>query len=255
MRSQRIEKIEQYIEEHKTVKMDKLCEVFGVSKNTIRRDINEIVKKGNVEKIYGGVSFRANGRLIPFEERNIKEAPGKQRIASKAAELVEDGDIIFIDSGTTTKHMINDIKNRKDLTIITNSLQIIVDALPFENIEVISLSGRINRKTLSFTGQSALEVLQSYNISKAFMAATGVSIEHGVTNSSPLEYDLKSGVVQRSQEVYLLVDNSKFDTVSLMTYCKLDQINVLVTDKKPKKEFEAFFNNNNHKILIADQVK
>lgn len=253
MRSQRIEKIEAYIEEHKTVKMDTLCEVFGVSKNTIRRDINEIVKKGNIEKIYGGVSLRTNGGLIPFEERNIKETQNKQRIATKAAELVEDGDIIFIDSGTTTKHIINEIKDRKDLTIITNSLQIIVDALPFDNIEVISLSGRINRKTLSFTGQSALDVLQNYNISKAFMAATGISVDHGVTNSSPLEYELKSGVVQRSQEVYLLIDSSKFGTVSLMTYCKLEEIDILVTDKKPKKEYEIFFDKNNKKILIADK--
>lgn len=253
MRSQRITKIEEYIHENKTVTMDRLCEVFGVSKNTIRRDISEIVTRGNIKKIYGGVSVQTNQGLVPFEERNVKNLLGKQQIASKAAELVEDGDIIFIDSGTTTRHMIDYISDKQNLTILTNNLEIIVHAVPFENIEVISLPGTLNRKTLSFTIQSASNVLQGYNISKAFMACTGISIENGVTNSSPLEYDIKNVVVQRSQEVYLLADSSKFGVVSLMTYCNLDQIDIVVSDKAPEKDFEEFFIQNNHKILIANK--
>ena len=251
MRSQRIDKIEEYIYEHKTVTMDQLCEVFGVSKNTIRRDINEIVAGGNVKKIYGGVSVQTNQGLVPFEERSVKDLLAKQRIAAKAAELVEDGDIIFIDSGTTTKHMIDYIKDKQNLTILTNNLEIIVNAVPFENIEVISLSGSLNRKTLSFTGPSAANVLQGYNISKAFMATTGLTIENGITNSSPLEYDVKNIVVGRSREVYLLADSSKFGVVSLRTYCNLDQIDILVSDKQAPKEFEDFFTENNKQILIA----
>ncbi len=251
MRSQRIEKIEQYITEHKTVKMDTLCEVFGVSKNTIRRDINEIVKKGNIKKIYGGVSVKKSRELIPFNERDVQDSSSKKKIAAKAAELVEDGDIIFIDSGTTTRHMMEYIKDKKNLTILTNNLEVIVQAIPYENIEIISLSGRLSRKTLSFIGESAADVLRGYNISKAFMASAGISIDNGVTNSSPLEYNIKNIVVQRSQEIYLLIDSSKFGMVSLMTYCDLDKVDVLVSDKMPPDDIQEYFIKNSQEILIA----
>jgi Transcriptional regulators of sugar metabolism len=253
MRLRRIEEIQNYIYENKKVSLDELCEKFGVSKNTIRRDIEEIVAGGNIKKIYGGVCVQPDKELISFDERNIKGQLPKQIIAAKAAELVEDGDIIFIDSGTTTSHIIDHIRDKQNITIITNNLEIIVRAVPYDNINVISLSGALNRKTLSFTGQSAVNVLQGYNISKAFMASTGISIENGVTNFSPLECEIKQVAVQRSRQVYLLVDSSKFGVVSLMTYCSLDKINALITDKNPPANIADFFAEHNHKILIAGQ--
>lgn len=252
MRSKRIESMEDYIFNHKSVTLDQLCAEFNVSKNTVRRDVEEIVSRGNFKKIYGGVCIRQSAKeLISFDERKIKNLPLKQRIALKAAEVVEDGDIIFIDSGTTTCHLLESIKDRQNLTILTNSLDVINQAVPYGNIEVISLSGSLNRKTLSFTGLSAANVLQSYNISKAFMACTGLSIENGATNSSPLEYDIKRTVVRKSQLVCLLADSSKFGTTSLMTYCGLDEIDILVTDSTPPKEYADFFAGCKHQILLA----
>jgi DeoR family myo-inositol catabolism operon transcriptional repressor len=250
-----MEEISAYIYEQKTVTLDKLCQRFGVSKNTIRRDINELITYGNIKKIYGGVTVQPIKELVSFDERNVRKWAAKQRISAKAAELVEDGDIIFIDSGTTTSHLIDYIKDRKNLTVITNSLEIIIRAIPYENINLISLSGTLNRKTLSFTGYSAVNVLCGYNISKAFMAATGISVSNGASNSSPLEYEIKHTAVQRSRQVYLLADSCKFNVISLMTYCKLEEIDILVTDEEPPAEFTEVFTENRHKILIADAAK
>lgn len=252
MRSRRIEEIESYIYENKTVTLDQLCETFGVSKNTIRRDIEEIISRGNIKKIYGGVCVQQNKELVSFDERNIKNLLPKQRIAAKAAELVEDGDIIFIDSGTTTNHMIDFIKDKQNLTILTNNLEIIIRAIPYDNIQVISLSGTLNRKTLSFTGQSTAGVLQGYNISKAFMSSTGITIENGVTNFSPLECEIKRVAVKRSKQVCLLIDHTKFGVVSLMTYCDLEQVNVLITETPPPKSFVDFFTEHDQKILLVE---
>jgi len=252
MRPKRIEEIKNYIYENKTVTLDQICENFSISKSTIRRDLDEILENSDIKKIYGGVTVLSKKELTSFEERNISNLKVKESIAAAAAALVEDGDIIFIDSGTTTLHLIEYISSKKDLTILTNNLEIILRAIPYDNLNVISLSGTLNRKTLSFTGSSAAQVLQTYNISKAFMATTGFSIVGGATNSSPMESDVKRMAVQRSQQVYLLADSSKCDVISLITYCNLSKVGILVTEAYPSKEVCNFIQDHGGKILLSE---
>ncbi|WP_277668808.1 DeoR/GlpR family DNA-binding transcription regulator [Caproiciproducens galactitolivorans] len=251
MRSKRIEEIKEYIYENKTVTLDQICNNFKISKSTIRRDLSEILANGDIKKIYGGVTVLPEKELTPFEERNISNQQVKERIAAAAAELVEDKDIIFIDSGTTTLPIIEHIGTKKEVTILTNNVEIIIHAIPYNNLNIISLSGTLNRKTLSFTGSSAAQVLQNYNISKAFMAATGFSIASGCTNSSPLESDIKRMAVQRSQQVFLLADRSKCGVVSLITYCNLSKINTLITDEYPPEDICDYIEDHGGRILIA----
>lgn len=252
MRSKRIEDIKDYIYENKTLTLDQICEKFQISKSTLRRDLDFILASGDIKKIYGGVTTLPKKALIPFEQRNISHLNEKKKIAFSAARLVENGDIIFIDSGTTTLHIIESIKSKKNITILTNNIEIILQAIPYSNINIISLSGTLNRETLSFTGACAAQVLQNYNISKAFMAATGFSIANGVTNSSPLESEIKRVAVKRSQSVYLLADHSKCGDVSLITYCDLEQIDILITDAEPSPDLCEFMKKNGQKILIAE---
>lgn len=252
MRSMRIDDIENYIYEKKTVTLNQLCEKFNVSKNTIRRDLDEITTKGTIKKIYGGVTVSSTNKneLVSFNERNIKNLKCKQTIAEKASTFIENGDIIFIDSGTTTVHMIDYIKDKKNITILTNSIEIILHALPYENINIISLSGALNRKTLSFTGQSAANVLKSYNISKSFMSSTGISIENGATNSSTQEFDIKRTAVERGNQVYLLVDSHKFGVISLMTFASLEEIDYLITDETPPYEISELFRKEGKALIL-----
>ncbi|MDF2656357.1 MAG: iolR [Bacillota bacterium] len=251
MRSKRISDIEDYIYENKTVTLDQLCRVFDVSKNTIRRDLKEIISGGNFKKIYGGITVKDNKDLLPFSERNISNLDAKKKIAAKAAELVEDSDVIFIDSGTTTIHLIDFIKEKKNLTIITNNLEVMIRVIPYENIKLISLSGELDRNTLSFTGDTASAVLKSYNISKAFMASAGVSINGGVTNSSTKEYDIKTTAVKRSNSVYLLTSQDKFNLVAIMTYCTLDKLTGIITDGHPPQDIQEFMTEHDMELIIS----
>lgn len=251
MKTNRIKSIEEYILSNESVTLNSLCDVFKISKNTLRRDINEIEKKGSIKKVYGGVTAVVKN-LIPFEERNVKNNYKKMAIAKAAAEFVNDGDVIFIDSGTTTLNMIDYLKNKNDVTILTNNLNVIVNALPFTNINVICTGGSLIRKTNSFEVINTLSIFKDYNISKTFLAATGISISNGATNSSPLEYKLKKTIVEKSNDIYLLVDSSKFDVSALMTYCKLSDINHLVTDKKPPQEYVEFFDENKIDVVVSE---
>lgn len=238
MRSQRITEIEQYIYIHQAVTLDELCDVFQVSKNTIRRDIEIIIQNPDIVKTYGGVKINSQSpkTLVSFTERSIKHQETKRMIAAKAASFVEDGDSIFIDSGTTTMYMLEHLKD-KQITLLTNNLEVMIQAMPYNNINLISLSGSLNRKTLSLTGNSAAKVLSTYNIKHAFMAATGFTMENGATNSSPEETCIKEMAVQKSQNRYLLADSSKYGIVSLLTYAPLDAFTGIITDKLPEQEF------------------
>lgn len=256
MRAKRIDLIEQYIYECKSVSLDKLCEKFKVSKNTIRRDINYLTEKGVIKKVYGGVTINESSNisdLVSFEARHLTNMDEKNRIAKLAADYVNDGDTIFIDSGTTPLNMIDQLKEKKNLTIITYSVQIVIKAIQYPEITVISLPGVLKRPTYSFIGSGSFEYLQTFNINKAFMSCTGLSIENGICNASAEEFDIKKTAVSKSQTIILLADHSKFNKVALMTFCDMDKIHCVITDKTPSANFIEFFENNGIELQVIDK--
>lgn len=249
LKTKRIKQIQDFVLEHQTVSLDELVTVFDVSKNTIRRDVQELVENGLLKKVYGGVAIN-HSNLVSFHDRQIQNKTEKELIGKAAAEFVEEDDIIFIDSGTTTLEMLEYLKT-KQLTIITNNLDFIIQALPYENLNVITLGGVLERKTKAFTSVKSMDVIKAYNINKAFMASTGISLSNGVTNSSPLESEIKKNVVERSSQVFLLVDHLKFDKYALMTYCSLNEIHYLITDQEPPEAYKEFAHDNNLELVVA----
>ncbi|ULT56381.1 DeoR/GlpR family DNA-binding transcription regulator [Neobacillus drentensis] len=249
IKEKRIKKIHDYVIKQKSASLDDLVSVFDVSKNTIRRDIQTLVERGDLKKVYGGVSV-IHKKLECIQDRKARNQNQKASIVEKASSYVDDGDVVFIDSGTTTIEMIEYIKD-KSLTIFTNSIEFIIRALPFTNLTVISTGGLLDRKTDSFGSPLYIDLLSNYNIKKAFMASTGISLSNGVTNASPLESELKKAIVKRSSEVFLLVDHDKFDKYGLMTYCNLDEIDYLVTDKSPNTTYREYAKKNSIRLVIS----
>lgn len=252
MREERLVKMEAYIRSRKSVSLDTLCQVFNISKNTVRRDVADIVARTDIRKTYGGVSISYNKIPPPFEERLTLNMEAKDYIGKLAAALVEDGDIIYVDSGTTTCRIIDYLGERSNVTVLTHSLDVINRAIRYPQLDIISLSGALNRKTLSFTGQSTIDVLQSCNISKAFMAANGVTVQNGATQSTSIEFAIKKSVVERSHDVYLMVESRKFGGVSLFTYCPLDRIDMIITEAPPPEDFAEAYHELGGRIICPE---
>jgi DeoR family transcriptional regulator, myo-inositol catabolism operon repressor len=250
LKTKRIDQIQEYVVEHQTVSLDELVQIFEVSKNTIRRDVQELVDQRIINKVYGGVEVN-HATLESFNLRQTRYQKQKETIARAAANYVEDGDIIYIDTGTTSLGMVEYLQN-KQITIITNNLDFIVSALPFQNLHVLSIGGVLDRKTKSFASFKDMEMLKSYNIKKAFMASTGISISNGVTHSSPLESEIKQAIVKKSIEVYLMVDQYKFDKYALMTYCGLDEIDYIITDAIPSEKYQEFAKKHDIQLVMAE---
>lgn len=251
MRPQRIDLIEKFIHKEKIVSLDHICETFQISKSTLRRDLKDLAERGGIRKVYGGVTAGQPCVQRPFEERHVSHPDAKRMIGLKAGTLVEDGDVIFIDTGTTTMYIVDALAERQDLTIVTNNIEVMRRVLPLEHIEVVALSGYLNRQLLSFTGGMGVSVLQSYNITKAFMATAGISLEYGVTHSFHSEREIKQTAVARSRKIILLADHSKIGQVSLHTYCDLAAIDTLVTDKPLPGEYTAVLKEAGGDILLC----
>ena len=247
MKVERIYQIHELLKERKRISLDELCEIFSVSKNTIRRDIAELEDDGVIKKVYGGIVLKESNiiALEPFSTREIRNIEAKKKIAIVAAEQVKDGDVIYIDSGTTTMHLLPHIADKESLIIVTASVYVINWATQFNNLEIIATGGTLQSPIKAFVGSSVLECIKNYNFSKIFLACTGISIEHGATNASPLECEIKRELVKKSCPKFLLADHSKFDVSSLMTYSDLQNIDCIITDKEPEQKYLDFFKEKN----------
>ena len=236
MKSRRIMEMEGYILSHGSVAMDELRDAFGISMNTVRRDVAELVQGGRVEKVYGGVkAIKQVPPLVPYAVRSSSPSRAKQAICMAAGDMVRDGDIVFIDSGSTTVHIMEAIKDKR-ITVITKNIEVMIQALDHENIRLIVVPGEIHRKTHSITGEDSAAFLNHMNTTLAFMAATGASMTN-VTNSSPLEYSIKKAAVAHTEKAVLLVTGNKFGITSLLTYASLDQFHTVITDDTIPPEY------------------
>lgn len=251
MKSFRLREMEQYIIEHDTVSMEELRDTFHISMNTTRLDVAQLVSKGTIKKVYGGVCSNQKSNLVPFDERKTKNTEGKRAVGKEAAELVNDGDIIFIDSGTTTMYVIDFLAERKNVTILTNNLNAINRALAYPDLNIISLPGTLERKTNSFVSADTVRTLEKYNIKKAFMASSGISENGTVTNSSPLEFEIKKAALRNSKESYLLIDSTKYGKSALLTYASIQEMDKIIVDQEVEEGLLSLCDLHNVELKVA----
>lgn len=252
MKSQRMNEMRDYILSRNTVSLKELSETFQVSMNTVRRYVNTLTNEdSSIQKVYGGVSVQNTiPRLQTHIERNQEQNQAKRAISKKAAELIQDNDIVFIDSGTTTRYILDYVSPDKQFTIITNNYYIIKAAVERPEIMLVVLPGILNRKTLSFSTENN-DYLKAFNITKAFMACTGITIRDGATNSYLSETGNKQMAVNKADKLYLLADHSKFGVSTLMTYCPVTKFSGIITDLAPSESFVNFVLENGSEIILA----
>lgn len=250
MRVDRINEMERYILEKGTVSLEGLCKSFHISMNTARRDLADLLERGRIQKVYGGASAVNQPKaVIPTSERALKQGHAKQVIGQLAATLVEDGMSIFVDSGTTTVCLLPHISERNNVTIITHSLPALCEAAKYPSLQVLALGGMYNYYTSSYVGAASLEKISEMSIRKIFIAATGVSLERGLTNTTYFEYEMKKIVTQQNSDIVLMADRTKFGNIALLPFCGMDRLSTVVTDGPLPQEYEAYFLERGIKLL------
>lgn len=254
MKIQRIQEIEKYIRENESCTLEHLCAVFNVSANTMRRDINELAEKGVIKKVYGGVVIDREGSpnqmplsiQIPFSKE-------RDAIAQKAASLVNDNDIILIGSGTTTYNMIRHLKTKKNITVVTNNILVIMEALSYNNFRLVVVGGDVYRDTNSIVSLEAINSLEKLNVHKVFLGINGLAINSGFTNSSSIEAEIKKMMVKVSSQTIILADHTKFGVVSLYTFLDFGKVDILITDQQPQQQYIDCFNQNKIQLIVTTE--
>lgn len=246
----RRDKIIQKVQAEGSVRVDELSEEFDVSTVTIRNDLDFFEEKGMIHRTYGGALFRNNVYNDPsLEEKQKLNVNEKRRIGKYAAGMVKAGESIILDSGTTTREIALQLKDRKDLTIITNAINIALELAGSTELHLMLTGGVLRDKSFSLVGPEAEQMMQNYYFDKLFLGVDGMDLKHGLTTSNPLEAQLNRIMVQRSSSVIAVTDSSKFGRHSFSYICDLDPIDTLITDKNISEEFEEKLKKRDIKVI------
>ena len=226
----------------KKVIVSELSKEFDVSEETIRRDLDKLADEGHVIKSYGGAVINEIGSIdLPFNVRWKSNSVGKQKIADLVSREIKDGEHIFLDASTTAVFIAKNIKQKKHLTVITNSIENLLELSDVSGWDIISTGGLLKAGYMSLLGKRATESIERYNADKVFLSCKGVDILKGVTEGKDETAAIKQNMLDAAKKIYLTVDSSKFDKVAFSTICPLNRIDVVVTDKRPDaKWMEAF---------------
>lgn len=241
------------LQAERRVVVSELSTLFGVSEETIRRDLDKLENEGLAIKSYGGAVLNENSNLdLPFNIRKNRNVVGKQKIAEVVAELVRDGDKIFLDASSTAVAVAKAIKQKKDLTVITNSLEIAIELLDSEGCKVISTGGEAAGTSLALVGQMTDKAINSYFADKAIISSKGFDMEMGFTDSDERHAHNKKSMLDAARVKILAVDNSKFDRVAFAKIGDCRDITTVVTDSKPSEEWLEKFAEYNVECIYSE---
>ncbi|KXZ17973.1 DeoR/GlpR family DNA-binding transcription regulator [Bacillus nakamurai] len=233
------------IDKRDVVKIQELISMTNASESTIRRDLSTLEERGFLKRVHGGASRLSNSRLEPdMLEKSSKNLQDKLKIAETAAALLEEGDCIYLDAGTTTLHMIEFIDKTKDIVVVTNGVMHI-EALIRKGIPFYLLGGYVKHRTGAMIGGASLTAISQYRFDKSFLGVNGVHIEAGFTTPDPDEALLKTKAVRQAKTAYVLADPSKFGEISFSAFADLSDAAIITTGAD-----ELAFDNYQEKTVV-----
>jgi DeoR/GlpR family transcriptional regulator of sugar metabolism len=247
---ERRNKILTILQKENRVLVSDLSKAFDVTEETIRRDLEKLEQEGFAKKTYGGAIATENAYTDqPFTVRKTSNVLKKQAIAEIVASIVQDGDHIMLDSSSTSGYIAKQLKNKKNLTIITNSVEILLDTSEITGWKVISTGGLLREGSLSLLGHQAEQVVSNYHVDKAIISCKGVDLERGISDSTELEAYIKQQMIASANTTILAVDSSKLEKTSFIKICDLGKVDVIVTDEVPDEKWNEVLATKNVELI------
>lgn len=248
---ERRERVKQIVKTRHAVRVEDLKEELGVSTATIRRDLHELEEEGELRRVHGGaVSVEATAIEARFEAKAATNPAQKQRIAERAAAMIEADAKIYLDAGSTCLELAKLLAHRTDITVVTNSLPAI-NELAGAGPRLIVIGGELRPLSQALVGPLSTPVLDQLYLDHAFVGTFSLSLDAGMTTTDPAEAFTKEHVLTRTREAVLLVDGSKLGTRSFAQAGRLDQIDVVITDAALDEEANQTFEHAGVRVLVA----
>ena len=225
---------------------------FSISMATARRDLESLAGQGKLQRVHGGaITVEQAPPELPILERESEQSDEKTRIGLAAANLIVDNETVFLGSGSTVLEIAHNIRNRLNLTVITNSLPVLNSLTGLEGITVVSLGGMLRDTELSFIGHITEQALTEVRADKVFMSSRGVSLEHGLTNDYLQETMTDRAILKIGREVIIVADHTKVNRVATAFLASLDNIHTLIIDDKADKEFIKAIKKNGITVIFV----
>ncbi len=238
------------LQENGKVLVNDLAEEFGVSDETIRRDLDKLQEEGLAEKFYGGAIKKENTFFdLPFHVRQGSNTAEKRKIAELILPLIHDGDYIALDSSTTALEVIKAAKSRTNLTVITNSVEILIEFSQRHDWNIISTGGALKTGSLSLVGSTAQKTINEFNVDLCICSCKGFDIERGCTDSSESDAEIKKTLLSIAKRKVLAVDSSKLDKISFAKVCDISYFDTVVTDKAPSSDWKKALQESNAELI------
>lgn len=239
--------------EKKNMTVTELADIFDVSCQTIRRDLHFLEDEGFVSVAYGGATLEKRVKAhISSQILKSIFVENKTRIAKKCNEFIHDGDCIFLDPSTTALHICDYITN-KNITVITNSLNVLSQLSGYDNITLISTGGSFQHNSSCFLGRTAINSLSNYYVDKAFVSCSSLSIDKGLSDGDEQLADIRRLIIKNSNNVYIVADHTKYGKVSFVHICGFDDVDAIVVDNPLPEAWHSFCAEN--KINLYECVK
>jgi DeoR family transcriptional regulator, aga operon transcriptional repressor len=229
-----------------------IVEQFSISEATARRDLESLAAQGKVQRVHGGVmAIEQAPPELPILERHNEQPEEKARIGLSAANLIGDKETVFLGSGTTVLEVARNLRDRKNLTVITNSLPVLNMLAGLNGITVISLGGMLRETELSFIGHITEQALNEIRADKVIMGTRCLSLEHGLTNDYLQETLTDRAILKIGREVIIVADHTKVNRVATVLLAPLAVMHTFVTDSEADKKFLQALKKKGIRVLAA----
>jgi DeoR family fructose operon transcriptional repressor len=246
------------LEQAGKVDIESLTRRFEVCKETIRRDLREMERDGIIKRTHGGALLdRSASRAqaeFPVAVREVQRQEEKNVICRRAAAMIEDGDVVFMDNSSTTLYLLRHIPRHVRACVVTNSLKLLLEALRVrnQNLQFICLGGELKQGNMSFSGAIPQRTAQDYFPGKAFMSCTSINERQMLTDASPAEVDTKRLMIERSRSVIVLADHTKFTRTGQVFLAAFDTIDCIVTDNRTDVASLDYLDKYDLKLVVAE---
>lgn len=238
------------VQEQKTVSMELLVDMFGVTNETIRKDLIQMDAEGFIVRTFGGAMLR-EWLERPMQQRERENDAEKKAIALEAVKLLREKDFITMDSGTTVMRLVNYLPIDLSLTVLTNIWEVAERLRDHQNIMVLLTGGQLLRGSMTMGGYVAEGTVRSFKANKAFLSCEGLDPHYGTMDSSEEAARIKQAMMEVADEVYVLADHTKFKVITHVRCCPLNKITALITDEGTEPSVIKQYEDAGVKVIVG----
>jgi len=233
------------------VTVEEMAKLFSVTPQTIRRDINFLDKEGYVARYHGGAGLAVSTENVDYRHRKELRLDEKKKIAATVAAMIENNTSLFINIGTTTEYVANELTHHSKLRIITNNLNVAAIMSKKEDFEVIVTGGIVRSRDGGITGEAAVKFIRQFKVDIGIIGISGIDLDGTLLDFDFREVHVARTIIENSRKVYLVADHSKFGRNAMVKLGSIAEIDTLITDRQPPEQLMPILKDNDINLVIS----